>query len=58
MNRLNNLFNAVSNTKLVLLFLVLGSAIQVNAQDRLPFDQGKTYILKKVSVTGKITYNE
>ena len=58
MNRLNNLFNAVNNTKLVLLFLVLGSAVRVNAQDRLPFDQGKTYILKKVSVTGKITYNE
>ncbi len=58
MNRLNNLFNAVNSTKLVLLFLFLGSAVQVNAQDRLPFDQGKTYILKKVTVTGKITYNE
>ncbi len=58
MNRLNNLFNAVNSTKLVLLFLFLGGAVQVNAQDRLPFDQGKTYILKKVTVTGKITYNE
>ncbi len=58
MSRLNNLFNAVNSTKLVLLFLFLGSTIQVNAQDRVPFDQGKTYILKKVSVTGKITYNE
>ncbi|WP_166774119.1 outer membrane protein assembly factor BamA [Flavobacterium psychrophilum] len=57
-NRLNNLFNTVNSTKLVLLFLFLGSAVQVNAQDRVPFDQGKTYILKKVSVTGKITYNE
>jgi outer membrane protein insertion porin family len=57
-NKLNNLFNTVNNTKLVLLFLVLVSAVQVNAQDRVPFDQGKTYILKKVSVTGKITYNE
>ena len=58
MNKLNNLFNAVNSTKLVLLFLFLGSAVQVNAQDRLPFDQGKTYILKKVTVTGKNTYNE
>ncbi|MEO8234440.1 MAG: outer membrane protein assembly factor BamA [Flavobacterium sp.] len=57
-NKLNNLFNTVNNTKLVLLFLVLVSAVKVNAQDRVPFDQGKTYILKKVSVTGKITYNE
>ena len=56
MNRLNNLFNIPSNIKLVLLFLFLGSTLQ--AQDRVPFDQGKVYILKKISVTGKITYNE
>ncbi|WP_395078111.1 outer membrane protein assembly factor, partial [Flavobacterium sp.] len=55
-NRLNNLFNIPSNIKLVLLFLFLGSTLQ--AQDRVPFDQGKVYILKKISVTGKITYNE
>ncbi|MEN9487819.1 MAG: outer membrane protein assembly complex precursor, BamA, partial [Bacteroidota bacterium] len=58
MSRLNNLFNTVNSTKLVLLFLVLVSALQGNAQDRVPFDQGKVYILKKVSVTGKISYNE
>ena len=55
-NRLNNLFNIPSNIKLVLLFLFLGSTLQ--AQDRVPFDQGKVYILKKINVTGKITYNE
>ncbi|TGD57239.1 BamA/OMP85 family outer membrane protein [Flavobacterium humi] len=57
-NRLNNLFNISNSIKLVLLFLFLGSTIQSIAQDRLPFDQGKIYILKKVSVTGKISYNE
>ena len=58
MNRLNNLFNITNSIKLVLLFLFLGSATHVNAQDRLPLEQGKVYILKKVSVTGKISYNE
>ncbi|MEO8517160.1 MAG: POTRA domain-containing protein [Flavobacterium sp.] len=57
-NRLNNLFNVANSIKLVLLFLFLGSTIQVKAQDRIPFDQGKVYILKKVSVTGKVSYNE
>ncbi len=56
MNKLNNLFNVVNSIKLVLLFLFLGSTIQ--AQDKVPFDQGKVYILKHVSVTGKISYNE
>jgi outer membrane protein insertion porin family len=57
-NRLNNFFSITNNMKFVLFFLFLSTTIQLNAQDRVPFDQGKQYILKKVSVVGKITYNE
>ncbi len=41
-----------------MLFFLFYSTTQVNAQDRLQFDQGKPYILKKVNVTGKVSYNE
>jgi outer membrane protein insertion porin family len=56
-NRLNKLFNTVNNTKLVLLFLFLGSAFHVNAQERVTLEQTKNYFIKKVEVTGKITYS-
>jgi outer membrane protein insertion porin family len=42
----------------VLFFLLTSLPVSLKAQDRLPFEQGKVYILKKVSVTGKVTYNE
>jgi outer membrane protein insertion porin family len=40
--------------------LLLGVFQALNAQntERIPFDQGKKYILGKVNVTGKISYNE
>jgi outer membrane protein insertion porin family len=57
-NKLNKLFNTVNSIKFVLLFLFLGSLNTINAQDRLPFEQGKVYIIKKISVTGKVSYNE
>lgn len=57
MNKLNNIFS-FKNSTLLLLFLLLSTIYTVNAQDRLTFDQGKPYILKKVNVTGKISYNE
>jgi outer membrane protein insertion porin family len=57
-NKLNNLFKRKNSTKLALLFIFFGSVIHLNAQDRIPLDQAKTYILKKVDVTGKISYNE
>jgi outer membrane protein insertion porin family len=57
-NRLNNLFSITNSIKIVLFFLFLGSINEVNGQDRVPFDEGKVYILKKVNVVGKITYNE
>lgn len=46
--------------KLFLTVLVLGNIFQAKAQeeDRLPFDQGREYILADVKVIGKISYNE
>ena len=57
-NKLNNLLSIKNSVKLALLFVLLGHSINTNAQDRLSFEEGKTYILKKVSVSGKVTYNE
>jgi outer membrane protein insertion porin family len=57
-NKLNKVFSISNSIKFVLFFLFFGSIINVKAQERLSFDQGKVYILKKVNVTGKITYNE
>ena len=58
MNKLNNFLSITNSIKLVLFFLLLSASTAVKAQDRLAFDQGKTYILKKVTVTGKVSYNE
>jgi outer membrane protein insertion porin family len=57
-NKLNNFFRNINSTALILLFLSLSSTLSVKSQDRVPFDEGKPYILKKINVTGKITYNE
>ncbi len=43
--------------KLVLTFLILGTFTQIKAQDRVPFDQGKKYILADVKVVGDISFN-
>ena len=57
MNKLNN--TPFKNSLATTLFILLTSLLtQVNAQERLTLEQGKSYILKKVSVTGKVTYNE
>ncbi len=57
-NKLN--YHRVQNQyyKLFLLLLILGNIFHINAQDRLPFDQGKKYILSDVNVLGKISYNQ
>ncbi|MDR7209206.1 outer membrane protein insertion porin family [Flavobacterium piscis] len=44
--------------QIVLTLVLLGSFSQIKAQERIPFDQGKQYILAKVSVVGKISFNE
>ncbi len=43
--------------KLVLTFIILGTFTQIKAQDRVPFDQGKKYILGDVKVVGEISFN-
>ncbi|HWR93611.1 MAG TPA: POTRA domain-containing protein [Flavobacterium sp.] len=43
--------------KLVLTLFLIGNISQIKAQDRVPFGQGKKYILADVDVIGKITYN-
>ncbi|HEY6144231.1 MAG TPA: outer membrane protein assembly factor BamA [Flavobacterium sp.] len=43
--------------KIILSLLIFGSFSQIKAQERVPFDQGKTYILAKVDVVGEISFN-
>ena len=58
MNKLNNILVLQKRIQIVLTLLLLGSFSQIKAQERIPFDQGKKYILAKVSVVGKISFNE
>jgi outer membrane protein insertion porin family len=57
-NKLNNFLVLQRSIKLVLTVLIFGSISQLQAQDRVPFDQGTKYILADVDVTGKISYNK
>ena len=43
--------------KILVGLLIFGSFSQIKAQNRVPFDQGKTYILAKVNIVGKISFN-
>ncbi len=43
--------------KIVLTVLIFGSFSQIKAQERVPFDQGKKYILADVAVVGDISFN-
>jgi outer membrane protein insertion porin family len=56
-NKLNNFLVLHKSIKLVLTFLILGTFTQIKAQDRVPFDQGKKYILADVTVVGDISFN-
>lgn len=58
MNKLNKILMLDKSIKLFLTVLVLGNIFQAKAQERVPFDQGREYILAGVSVIGKISYNE
>lgn len=58
MNKLNNFLVLQKRIQIVFTLLILGSFSQIKAQERVPFDQGKKYILAKVSVVGKISFNE
>lgn len=47
-----------SYIKTLLVILLIGGVFQARSQDRVPFDQGRTYILADVEVTGKLTFNK
>mgnify|MGYP000329848144 CR=1 FL=1 len=57
-NKLNKISVQNYPSKIFLLILFFGTILQLQAQERLPFDQGKKYILANVKVNGKISYNE
>lgn len=58
MNKLNNFLVLNKSIKVLLSLAFLGSFSQIKAQDRVPFDQGKKYILAKVELTKKISFND
>ena len=57
MNKLNNFLVLHKSIKIVLTVLILVSFTQVKAQERVPFDQGKKYILADVAIVGDISFN-
>ncbi|HEU4495489.1 MAG TPA: outer membrane protein assembly factor BamA [Flavobacterium sp.] len=57
-NKLNKILVLNKSIKLFLTVLVLGTIFQAKAQERVPFDQGRPYILGDIKVIGKISYNE
>ena len=46
-----------TSIRIALTFLLFGSFISVKAQERVPFDQGKKYILADVAIVGEISFN-
>jgi len=56
-NKLNNFLVLHKKIGIALTLLIFGSFTQIKAQDRVPFDQGKKYILADVAVVGKISFN-
>ncbi|MDG2430952.1 POTRA domain-containing protein, partial [Flavobacterium sp.] len=57
-NKLNNFLVLNKTIKAILSLVLLGSFSQMKAQDRVPFDQGKKYILAEVKLTNKISFND
>jgi len=57
-NKLNKFSVPIKELKIFLCLLLLGTFFQLQAQNRLPFDQAKKYILADVKVNGKISYNQ
>ena len=55
MNKLNNFL--VLHKNIILILLIFGGFSQIKAQERVPFDQGKKYILADVAIVGKLSFN-
>ena len=47
-----------NSMKFMLFIAITGLSTSVSAQERLTLENGKNYILKKINVTGKVSYNE
>ena len=56
-NKLNNFLVLNKSIKIVLSVLIFGSFTQIKAQERVPFDQGKKYLLADVAIVGDISFN-
>ncbi|AWG20317.1 outer membrane protein assembly factor BamA [Flavobacterium faecale] len=57
-NKLNKFLVLNNSIKAVLTFLFLASFSQVKAQKRVDFDKGEKYIIAKVALTNKISFND
>ncbi len=57
-NKLNRFLVLNKSIGIFLTILFLGSISKVSAQERVPFDHGRPYILADVNVVGKTTFNE
>ncbi len=57
MNKLNNFLVLNKSIKIALTVLIFGGFTAVKAQERVPFDQGKKYILADVTIVGDISFN-
>ena len=58
MNKLKNKYVLNNFIKAFFILICVGNAFQLNAQERMPFEQGTKYILANVDVTGKISFNK
>ncbi len=56
-NKLNNFLVLQKSIKIFLVLFIFGSFSIINAQERIPFDQGKTYFLGNIDIVGKISFN-
>lgn len=57
-NRLNKFLVQLKPIKTVQFIILFGTIFQLQAQEKIPFDQGKKYILADVQVNGKISFNQ
>ncbi|WP_395052860.1 outer membrane protein assembly factor BamA [Flavobacterium sp.] len=57
-NKLKNKYVLNNFIKAFFILICVGNAFQLNAQERMPFEQGTKYILADVDVTGKISFNK
>jgi outer membrane protein insertion porin family len=56
-NKLNNYLVFHKTIILLLISFLFGTFHQMNGQERVPFDQGKKYILADVNLVGKLSFN-